>query len=190
VVIKSAVDKFIFINSKLREKNNHFILENGKKTENQLYWEGAFGRLPNSARRAGFADHRVYKYKGNAIDTAVHMGIDLASVKHAAVPAANRGKVVFSGAVGIYGNMVCIDHGFGLFSLYAHLSRMSVNPGEMVAKGDVIGYTGTTGLAGGDHLHFGMFIDHIFINPIEWWDATWIKNNITSKIETVASMLN
>lgn len=186
----SAVDKFVFINSKLRQKNNYFILGNGKKTENRLFWEGAFGRLPNSARRAAFADHRVYKYKGNVIDKAVHMGIDLASIKHAAVPAANRGKVVFSGAAGIYGNMVCIDHGFGLFSIYAHLSRMMVNPGEMVVKGDIIGYTGTTGLAGGDHLHFGMFIDHVFVNPVEWWDATWIKNNITGKIEMVASMLN
>lgn len=187
---KSSEDKFIFINKELREKNNHTILANGQKTEKQILWNDAFGRLPNSARRSNFADHRVYKHNGKAVGKAVHMGIDLASVKHAQVPAANRGKVVFAGYVGIYGNLVCIDHGFGLFSIYAHLSRMSVNEAEMVDKGDIIGFTGITGLAGGDHLHFGMFIDHVYVNPIEWWDTTWIKNNITSKIETVQSMVN
>ncbi|MBC2716831.1 MAG: M23 family metallopeptidase [Desulfobacteraceae bacterium] len=186
---KSAEDKFIFINSELRKKNNHTILENGQKTENQILWKDAFGRLPNSARRANFADHRVYKYHGNVISNAVHMGIDLASVKHAEIPAANRGKVVFAGYVGIYGNLVCIDHGFGLMSIYAHLSRMVVNDGDLVAKGDIIGYTGTSGLAGGDHLHFGMFVDHVFVNPVEWWDSSWINNNIINKLETVQFMV-
>ena len=188
-VDKSSKDKFVFINKALRDRNNHTILANGQKTENQIFWKDAFGRLPNSARRANFADHRVYKYNGNVISNAVHMGIDLASVKHAEVPAANSGKIVFAADNGIYGNLVCIDHGFGLMSLYAHLSRMVVNNDDLVAKGDIIGYTGTSGLAGGDHLHFGMFIDHVFVNPVEWWDASWINNNITSKIETVKSMV-
>lgn len=186
---KSSVDQFIFINKALREKNNRAILGNGQKTENRIFWDDAFGRLPNSARRANFADHRVYTHKGNVISNADHMGIDLASVKHAPVPASNRGKVVFAGSIGIYGNLVCIDHGFGLMSIYAHLSRISVNQDDLVAKGEIIGYTGTSGLAGGDHLHFGMFIDHVFVDPVEWWDASWINNNITSKLETVQSMV-
>ena len=186
---KSSEDQFIFINSQLREKNNHAILENGQKTDNRIFWKDAFGRLPNSARKANFADQRVYKYNGNIIGKAVHMGVDLASVKHAEIPAANRGKVVFAGPVGIYGNLVCIDHGCGLMSIYAHLSRMVVNINDLVEKGDIIGYTGTSGLAGGDHLHFGMFIDHVFVNPVEWWDLSWINNNITNKLETVQSMV-
>ena len=52
----------------------------------------------------------------------------------------------------------------------------------MVSKGEIIGKTGTTGLAGGDHLHFGMVVYNIFVNPIEWWDATWMKNNIQNKL--------
>ena len=186
---KSSEEKFIFINSQLRKKNNHTILENGQKTENRIFWTGAFRRLPNSARKANFADQRVYKFNGNVISKAVHMGIDLASVKHAEVPAANRGKVVFADYVGIYGNLVCIDHGCGLMSIYAHLSRMVVNINDLVEKGDAIGYTGTTGLAGGDHLHFGMFIDHVYVNPVEWWDLSWINNNITDKLEIVRSMV-
>lgn len=182
-------DQFLFINDTLRGKNNEAILENGRKTEAVRYWSGAFLRLPHSAPRAGFADHRDYRYKGDLIDRAVHLGIDLASVRHAKVPAANRGKVVFAGRAGIYGNLVCIDHGFGLFSIYGHLSRIGVEPGRMVEKGEGIGITGDTGLAGGDHLHFGMFVDHVFVNPREWWDAQWIKNNITSKINAVKAQL-
>lgn len=186
---KSSQEQFVFINKELRKRNNRSILDNGQKTENQIFWNDVFGRLPNSARRASFADHREYIYNGQIVSKAIHMGIDLASVKHAEVPAANRGKVVFSDYVGIYGNLVCIDHGFGLMSIYAHLSRMTVNVDDLVAKDDVIGYTGISGLAGGDHLHFGMFIDHVFVNPVEWWDASWINNNITSKLETVQSMM-
>ena len=80
-----------------------------------------------------------------------------------------------------------IDHGFGLFSMYSHLSRISVEPGKEISIGDVVGNTGTTGLAAGDHLHFSMMVHDTFVNPIEWWDAEWIKNNITSKIEDVKS---
>jgi murein DD-endopeptidase MepM/ murein hydrolase activator NlpD len=185
---KSSQDQFIFINTELRKRNNRTILENGQKTETQIFWKDAFGRLPNSARRANFADYRVYNYNGQAVSNATHLGIDLASVKHAEIPAANRGKVVFSGPVGIYGNLVCIDHGFGLMSIYGHLSRMTVNVGDFVEKGDAIGYTGISGLAGGDHLHYGLFIDHVFVNPVEWWDASWINNNITTKLDTVQSM--
>lgn len=182
------VEQFLYLNTTLREQNNQTILANGKKSEPRLYWEGIFGRLPNAAPRAGFADFREYDYNGAIISSAVHLGVDLASLQHAPVPAANRGKVVFSDFVGIYGNLVCIDHGFGLMSIYGHLNEMTAKVGDLVEKGDIIGYTGTTGMAGGDHLHFGMFIDHVFVNPIEWWDASWIANNITGKIEDVKAM--
>jgi murein DD-endopeptidase MepM/ murein hydrolase activator NlpD len=55
----------------------------------------------------------------------------------------------------------------------------------MVARGESIGKTGTTGLAGGDHLHFGMLVGGTYINPIEWWDAQWIENNITTKLKAL-----
>ena len=138
--------------------------------------------MPGAANRAGFADHRKYKYHGEIIDNQVHLGVDLASVAHSPVPASNKGKVVLVESIGIYGKTVIIDHGFGLFSMYAHLSSMSVNEGQVVLKGQNIGETGMTGLAGGDHLHFSMIVNKTFVNPVEWWDASWIKNNISSKI--------
>ena len=98
------------------------------------------------------------------------------------MPAGNRGKVLYTGDLGIYGQTVLLDHGFGLISMYAHLSRVDVEPGQIVAKNETIGLTGRTGLAGGDHLHFSILIHHTFVNPIEWWDNNWIKNNITGKL--------
>ena len=181
----TVLDKFLRINRNLRQSNYKQVTELGQKTDNVLYWNGPFQRLPKSANRAGFADHRTYKYKGQIIDQQVHLGIDLASVAHSPVPASNRGKVVFTGYLGIYGKTIVIDHGFGLLSMYSHLSSYNAQKDQLVSKGEIIGRTGVTGLAGGDHLHFGILIHNTFANPVEWWDATWITNNITSKIKAV-----
>ncbi len=182
------LQKFLEINRKVREANVSRILSVPSDTAPEVMWEGRFSRLPGAANRAGFADHRIYKYKGRQIDEATHLGIDLASTANAEVSAANGGRVIMAEAVGIFGNSIIIDHGFGLASLYSHLDSMNVGVGETVAKGDLIGYTGITGLVGGDHLHFSMIVHNTFVNPLEWWDTKWIKNNITSKIDAVRKM--
>ncbi|MBC2703260.1 M23 family metallopeptidase [Desulfobacula sp.] len=180
--------KFLYINRDVRKNNVETILNVPLITENKKYWDGRFLRLKGSARRAGFADRRIYKYKGKEIDRAVHLGVDLASTANAPVKAGNSGRVVFAQFAGIFGNTIMIDHGFGLCSLYSHLSQISVTKGDMVKKGDDIGFTGLTGLAVGDHLHFSMIVHNVFVNPVEWWDDSWIRNNITSKIDFVKQM--
>ena len=180
--------KFLKVNREVRAANYKKITELTLKTKNVLHWNGIFLRLPRSATRARFADHRKYKYNGSIVDDQVHLGVDLASLFQSPVPAANSGEVVFSDNLGIYGRTVLIDHGFGLFSMYSHLSHIDVTIGQTLSKGDIIGRTGTTGLAGGDHLHFSMLIHNTFVNPIEWWDMAWIKNNIATKIKTVTLM--
>ena len=184
------LDKFLKINREMRKANYDEITGLGVSTDPIIHWENAFLRLPKSARRANFADHREYLYNGKLVDKQVHLGIDLASIAHSPVPAANSGKVVFVGEIGIYGKTIVIDHGVGLFSTYSHLSSMDVEPGRMVTKGDVIGKTGSTGMAAGDHLHYGMMIHKTFVNPVEWWDAAWIKNNVLTKIKDVKDQLN
>jgi murein DD-endopeptidase MepM/ murein hydrolase activator NlpD len=82
-----------------------------------------------------------------------------------------------------YGNSVVLDHGCGLFSMYAHLSLIDVEAGVVVDKGDILGRTGSTGMAGGDHLHFAMIVQGVFVNPVEWWDPHWIQDNIALKLE-------
>ena len=153
-----------------------------------MLWQGSFSRLPNAANRARFADHRTYYYKGKQIDRQVHLGIDLASVSNSPVPAGNTGVVVFAQSLGIYGKTVILDHGYGLFSMYSHLSQIAVQVGDRVSSGDKLGRTGSTGMAGGDHLHFSILINDTFVNPVEWWDRKWIQNNVTSKIEWAQSI--
>jgi murein DD-endopeptidase MepM/ murein hydrolase activator NlpD len=80
---------------------------------------------------------------------------------------------------------VVIDHGQGLSSVYGHLSKIEVSPGQEVKKGETIGVTGDTGLAGGNHLHFSVMVQGIFVNPVEWWDQHWIKDNVTKKLSLV-----
>ncbi len=179
------LEKFLVINTALRKANVKTVLQVPSDTTNQMLWQGKFDRLPGSATRAQFGDRRTYKYKGKEVGKSIHMGIDLASTAHARVGAANSGRVIMADTVGIFGNTIIIDHGFGLASLYSHLSNMVVSSGDMVKKGDTIGNTGLTGLAGGDHLHYSMIVHNVFVNPLEWWDPNWIKNNITSKIEMV-----
>ena len=181
----SNFDIFMKVNNELRVANNEALQKVTARSDHRMHWQGAFTQLPGAANRAGFADHRTYTYKGRVIDEQYHLGVDLASLAQAPVPAANAGRVAYADFSGIYGNTVVLDHGMGLFSLYSHLSHMAVAPEQMVAKGDIIGKTGRTGLAVGDHLHFSVLIHHTFVNPLEWWDSQWVQNNITAKIEAV-----
>jgi murein DD-endopeptidase MepM/ murein hydrolase activator NlpD len=130
------------------------------------------------SRMAGFAEHRTYYYNNAEIDQQVHLGIDLASTKRADIKAANRGNVVFAEYLGIYGNTIILDHGQGIFSLYSHLSQIGVAVGELVDKGAIIALSGASGMAGGDHLHFSVLINGIFVTPLEWWDKQWLQLNI------------
>jgi murein DD-endopeptidase MepM/ murein hydrolase activator NlpD len=173
----SMVDKYLFTNNQIRIKNNNKISELCGSPHNQRLWEGKFYRMPGSSR-AGFADHRTYYYGDKPIDRQVHLGIDLASTRKAEVKAAERGIVIFADYLGIYGNMVMIDHGQGVFSLYSHLSQIDAVPDDQVDRGTVIGLTGTTGMAGGDHLHFSVLVNGVFVTPKEWWDQNWIDVTI------------
>ena len=112
----------------------------------------------------------------------MHLGFDLAVVSHTPVEAANSGRVVFADYLGIFGNAIILDHGFGLQTLYANLNSFRVKPGDKVAKGQVIAESDSTGLAGGDHLHFTTLLDGVEVNPVEWWDKLWIDKHIMAKL--------
>jgi murein DD-endopeptidase MepM/ murein hydrolase activator NlpD len=134
-----------------------------------------------------FADVRSYVYKGRKVDQQVHLGDDLAVTQLVPVIATNVGQVVCASDLGIYGNCIVLDHGYGLQSIYGHLSRIDVKPGQMVKKGQAMALSGSTGLAGGDHLHYSMQVDGVQINPVEWLDAHWIHDRILSKLAPEAA---
>jgi murein DD-endopeptidase MepM/ murein hydrolase activator NlpD len=179
------LDKYLYVNREIRKLNNDRIREVCSQSTTEKLWEGKFIRMSRSSRKASFADKRHYFYEGKKIDETFHLGIDLASVRHADVKAANKGKIVFADFLGIYGNMVILDHGFGVFSLYSHLSQILVTKEKVVASGTVIGKTGTSGMAGGDHLHLSMLVNGIFVNPAEWWDKKWVNLNIVQYLSGV-----
>ncbi len=153
----------------------------------EILWTGRFLQMKNSRVESLYADFRTYMYKGKVVDKLYHLGVDLAAVKRHPVEAANSGIVLYADDLGIYGNAVLIDHGLGLTTLYSHMSSIDVSVGDRVDKGTVIGRTGATGFAGGDHLHFGILIHGVPVNPIEWWDRDWVRNRITRKINEINS---
>ncbi|MEJ5378076.1 MAG: M23 family metallopeptidase [bacterium] len=175
-------EMFLQINRELRKQNELSIQEICSKTHPEPLWSGSFLRMANAKPMAGFADRRTYIWKDKAIDEQVHLGVDLASLVTSPVEAANKGRVVFAGELGIYGNTVVLDHGCGLFSMYSHLSQISAAMGQVVGKGERLGLSGSTGLAGGDHLHFSILVGGVYVNPIEWWDPHWLKDNIEDKL--------
>lgn len=177
------LEAFRKVNEVWRSRDVGRLAELGKKSEPRVLWEGAFLQLPNSKVFATYGDIRHYYYQGQKVSESRHMGFDFASVERAPVPASNSGIVVFTGNLGIYGNTVVIDHGMGLMSLYGHLSEVHVREGQYVKKGEVIGRTGATGLALGDHLHFGVLLQGYEVNPIEWLDSRWIRNSIMSVLD-------
>src|SRR5690606_8091997 len=167
---------------------NETIREIGRtKTSDRMLWTGPFRQMSNSAVEAGFADARTYTYGGREIDRQTHLGFDLASLANAPIEAANRGTVVHAGYLGIYGNCVILDHGLGVQSLYAHLSGIDVQVGQTVEKDAVIGRSGMTGLAGGDHLHFTMIVGGEQVTPIDWWSAQWVEDRILRKLRALGA---
>jgi murein DD-endopeptidase MepM/ murein hydrolase activator NlpD len=178
------VEGYLRINRDLRATTEKRVHEICRETAQQRMWQGAFVRLPNAAPLSSFADRRTYVHDGKAIDKQTHLGYDLASLRGSPVPAGNNGRVVFAGPLGIYGDTVIIDHGIGLFSLYGHLSEVSVAKDATVRRGDPVGKTGETGLAGGDHLHFSMMIHGVHVDPVEWWDPHWIQDHIDLRLNS------
>ncbi len=177
----SLLDNYVAINSEMRKDNAARLVELSKASEPKFYWKRSFDQMQAQVF-SSFADRRTYMYEGKAIDKQDHLGFDLASTKKAPIPAANDGKVVLAEYFGIYGNAVVIDHGYGLSSLYGHLSSIDVKVGDMVTRSQTIGHTGATGLALGDHLHFTMMLAGLPVTPLEWWDAHWIHDRIALKL--------
>lgn len=173
----SMLEQFLYANGEIRRKNVEAIKEVCNRSVSEQLWQGRFLRISGKTM-AGYANQLTYYYNREAVDNQVHLGVDITSAANSEIKAANRGKVAFADHLGIYGNTVILDHGQGVFSLYSHLSRIDVALGDIIEQGAVIAYSGATGMAYGDYLHFSLIVNGIFVNPIEWWDQQWIDQNI------------
>ncbi len=180
------LQRFLHINRDLRKQNNEQLSKMRDQTESRWLWTKPFFAILG-ARESNFADHRNYIYHGKKVDEQTHLGFDIAGTQHMTIPAANDGRVIWADRLGIYGNCIVIDHGYGLQTIYGHLSEFLVKKGDRVKREQPIGKSGQTGLAGGDHLHFSMQVDGVEVNPIEWWDEHWIKDRIWTKVPAPVS---
>ena len=177
------VARFIRINNEMRRANNKTLSDLRLKTADKFLFSQPFARQSHSQAEATFADVRNYIYQGKKIDQQVHLGYDLAVTQHVGVEASNDGRVVYAAPLGIYGNCIVVDHGYGLQTIYGHLSHIDVHEGDMVKRGQVMGQSGMTGMAGGDHIHFAMQLDGVQIDPKEWWDSHWIKDHVARRVD-------
>jgi murein DD-endopeptidase MepM/ murein hydrolase activator NlpD len=180
----SILGNYLAINRDLRQKDGAILRSMAQKSTPAFLWTKPFLVMPNAKVMATFAEHRIYHYQGGEIDQQDHLGFDLAATKQYPIPAANDGRIAYARFFGIYGNAVVIDHGYGLSTIYGHLSSIAVSEGQTVSRGALIGRTGETGLAGGDHLHFCTLLQGLPVDPSEWSDGHWIKDRIAKKLGT------
>ena len=180
--ITDRVQKLKAINELMRQKNEALIHKYSKKvTPLKGDWNVTeFYPLHGAKKVSDFGVKRYYYYKkrSNIVSTSYHLGYDFASIKNDKIYSSSAGRVVFASYNGIYGNMPLIDHGFGLYTLYGHCSKILVKVGQKVKAGEVIALTGKSGLALGDHLHFGMLVQGVEVYPLEWMNKKWIKDFI------------
>jgi murein DD-endopeptidase MepM/ murein hydrolase activator NlpD len=173
---------YLAINGEMREANRKRLVELAAGSAAEFLWHREFLPMPGGQVMSPFATRRSYLFDGKEVDVQYHLGYDLASTQRAPVPAANGGRVLLAEYFGIFGNCVVLDHGYGLMSLYGHLSSIDVREGQAVERGQAVGRTGQTGLAGGDHLHFGILLQGNPVTPVEWWDDHWLEDRLSRKL--------
>ena len=131
----------------------------------ERWWNNSLSLPAAAAMNAVFGTLR--SYNGSEYDR-YHRGVDFAGAPGTAVLAAANGKVVMVDRLHIRGNTTVIDHGWGVYTLYAHQQEALVQVGEMVASGQVIGAVGSTGRSTGPHLHWELWLNGVNVDPLQW----------------------
>ncbi len=149
----------------LRPAEDRYMSDVLRQVSPQPLWNASFAIPAEGYRTSPFGAHRIYQ-GGEA--TGYHGGIDMAAAEGTTIMAPEAGVVVLAEPLFVRGNVVILDHGVGVHTLYFHLSSLQVTVGQSVARGDILGLMGTTGLSTGSHLHWEVRIGEIFVDPDEW----------------------
>ena len=141
----------------------------------QKLWNGRLLRPNNGPLSTGYGVRRYYN--GVFANDYYHGGLDYASGTGSPVIAMATGRVALVGYEShrfkVHGNVIGLDHGQGVASIYLHLSRIDVKKGQMVRAGQVIGAVGNTGASTGPHLHMGLFVNGKAVDPAPWFNRTF-----------------
>lgn len=184
------ISAFRYVNEDIRNKDAKKIEGKILNTQSEID-EFATFKPANNARVVGlFGDYRKFSFNKMSAGTSWHLGIDLAGTKNMPIIASNDGVVVLSEELGIYGNTIIIEHGYGVASLYSHLNSALVSEGDKVKAGDIIAHSGASGLAFGDHLHFTMLIQGLPSISNEWMDSKWLKTHINDILQNARKVID
>jgi len=148
-------------------------------------WKEAFLPPVTSSPTNSAGDTRVVLIDSNEIVRGNSSGVRFPVSKRSPVVASNNGTVVFIGMLGLLGNTIIVDHGFGLSSIYGHLSDVGVQRGISVQRGQEIGKTGASGLAQSEEVYFELRVHGVPVSPNEWWDQSWVTDHIDNKVAFV-----
>jgi len=190
--IEDGIERFKYVNETLRNDNEKLIHDIASKISDERidnFKLEPFYPLKNAAAVASFGDHRKYSYQKNEVSQSYHLGLDLASVKMAPIVTQNDAKVIYASENGIYGSMLMLDFGLGLTTVYGHCTNILVDVDSFVSKGTQIANTGMTGLALGDHLHFGTLVQGVEVRPEEWMDKQWFRLNVSNVIKDAKKII-
>ncbi|MBI4277742.1 MAG: M23 family metallopeptidase [Armatimonadetes bacterium] len=148
---------------KVAEERRRFA-EAVRRTSARRLWQGPFLHPVAGALSSGYGVRSIYSGRPGGY----HLGVDYAADDGTPVRAANRGRVTLADRLPLSGNIVVIDHGMGVFTSYHHMSSLAVREGQEVARGDLLGHVGSTGLSTGPHLHWAMLVGQARVNPLHW----------------------
>ncbi|MGQ9631175.1 MAG: peptidoglycan DD-metalloendopeptidase family protein [bacterium] len=130
----------------------------------ERFWRGRFDLPLQGMVVSPFGERRLYKH----FPGGYHSGVDIAGEEGDPVLASNSGRVAFVGYLKLRGNTVVIDHGWSVYTLYAHLSEFAAAVDDIVEKGDVIGRVGSTGISTGPHLHWELRVNGVSVRAMQW----------------------
>ncbi len=152
-------------NNKLSyQKEGALLSKHFKKITNRRYFDGLFDYPAFGRMSSGFGKLRLY----NNGRTSSHAGVDIANKKGTPIYAPQHGKVILSKTLDVHGNTIMIDHGYGIISIYCHLAKRTIKKGKFIKKGTQIGEMGMTGVASGVHLHWGLSVQNVRVDPLFW----------------------
>jgi hemin uptake protein HemP len=149
-----------------RVKKENKRLDNIFETTSKKLWQGDFVPPLNNEITSVFGARRVMNGKW----ISVHRGIDMKGDAGEEVRASNDGRIVLEEDLFFGGNTIILDHGQGIYTIYMHLSKFNASSADIVSKGDVIGFVGSSGRASGPHLHFGAKVQEMSVNPVSLFD--------------------
>ena len=158
-----AKDKvFLSPDDMMRAKREDKKLKSICQIVSERLWEGKFILPLENDISTVFGTKRIINQKM----ISIHRGVDLKGQEGEEVKASNSGRAVLAEELFFGGNTIILDHGQGIYTIYMHLSKFNVKPEDIILKGDIIGFVGSSGRSTGPHLHFGVKVMDINTNPV------------------------